>query len=681
MIRSIGSAVLAGALAVLAASATALADGALLSPATLSDAPAGYLTVAMAPNGYAVAAWNQPVDGGQFAVAVATRPPGGHWSRPEFVGASGYDKISPSAAVSASGDVAVAWEEIISFQGHAFVASRAAGGTFTSAEELTDAAAVESPTVGIDVSGRVTLLYVPAPALVEREFAAGTSALAAAPQLLYDGGTYGCIGAQIAVAPSGDAVADAFCDLGALFALRRGGVWHVSPVIAGDAGPPCPGPSTSRTAAGVAIDAQGHAVGLLATEEREGIDFGGLFCTITRTTDTLQLVVPVGDVMTPVVQPIATGSVDSESPALVPGQVSVSPSGILAAWAANDAGAMRLKVRDFALDGTATGAEQTLDPGANVLAPRLAVGADGRALLAWSHNEGFGVAAPLEVATRPPGGAFAAPVEATPANGGAIGVALDASSDGAVGYLDGTTRFVQVRGFDAAPPVLSGVTIPASALAGETVTFAASAFDVWSPFAPVWSFGDGAVAAGTSATHAYARPGTYTATLTAPDLAGNVASRSGTVQVLAPSGGAGAPVLSAVSLTHRRFRAGRAPTAISARRRHRSVAPVGTTFRFTLDRAASVKIAFARHASGLRSGRRCVKPSRRLRRARARRCTRLVAITPALVRALPAGADAVPFSGRVGRRALAPGRYVATLTASANGRAGTPSRLRFTVVR
>jgi hypothetical protein len=665
--------------ALLAASGTASADGALLSPATLSDAPASYLAVAMAPNGYAVAAWNAPLGGGQFALAVATRPPGGDWSRPALVGTSGFDKLGVSAAVDAGGDVAVAWEEIVSFQAHSFVTSRAAGGAFTSAEELNDAATVESPVVGIDASGRVTLLYVPNPALVAREFSAGTSALAAPPELIFGGGTYGCLGVGAAVAPNGDAVADAFCDLGALFALRRGGTWHVSPVVAGDAGPPCPGPSTSRTAAGVAIDAQGHAAGLLMTEIREGIDFG-LFCTITRTTDTLQLVVPVGDVMTPVAQPIASGSVNSESAALAPGAVGTSPSGILAAWTANDAGAARLKVRDFALDGTPSAAEQTLDPGADVLAPRLAVGADGRALLAWSHNEGFGVAAPLELATRPPGGAFAAPVEATPAGSGASAVALDAAGDGAVGYLDGATRFVHVRGFDAAPPVLSGVTIPASASVGVPLTFAASAFDVWSPFAPTWSFGDGAVAAGTAATHAYARPGTYTATLTAPDLAGNVATRSGTVAVLASGAVAvGTPTLSHVALTHRRFRVGRSRTAVSARR-HR--APVGTTFRFALDRAASVRIAFARKAGGLRGrGGRCVKPSRRLRRAGARRCIRSIAIRPALTRSLPAGANSVPFSGRIGRRALAPGSYVATLTATADGRAGPPSSVGFVVVR
>ena len=218
------------------------------------------------------------------------------------------------------------------------------------------------------------------------------------------------------------------------------------------------------------------------------------------------------------------------------------------------------------------------------------------------------------------------------------------------------------------------MTIPGSALAGQTVTFAASAFDVWSPFAPVWSFGDGTAAAGTSATHAYARAGTYTATLTAVDALGNASSQSGSVQVAA----AGGPVLSSLSLTHRRFRVGRSRTAVSARRRR---VPVGTTFRFALDRAASVRIAFARQARGLRSGRRCVKPSRRLRRAGARRCTRLVRVRPALTRALPAGANAVPFSGRIGRRALAPGRYVATLKASADGSAGAPRRAAFRVVR
>jgi hypothetical protein len=401
---------------------------------------------------------------------------------------------------------------------------------------------------------------------------------------------------------------------------------------------------------------------------------------ITRTTDTLQLVMPVGDVMTPVATPVATASVEGESAALAWGRVGVSPSGVLAAWTANDGGPMRLKVRDFAFDGAPAGAEQTLDPSADVVAPQLAVGEDGRALLIWLRNAGIG-APPLEVATRPPGGAFAAPVEATPAAGGATAVALDAAGDGAVGFLDDPARFVQVRGFDAAPPVLSGVSIPATAAVGQPLAFSASPSDVWSALTTGWSFGDGATATGASVTHAYASAGTFTASVTGTDAVGNAVTRSGTVQVTAPVAGAGAsagPAISRLALTHRRFRVGRARTAVSARRRR---APVGTTFRFVLDRAASVKIAFARKARGLRFGRHCVKPSRRLRRAGARRCTRLVAVRPALTRAARAGANAVPFSGRIGRRALTPAAYVATLTATADGRAGPPSSIRFRVVR
>jgi hypothetical protein len=91
-----------------------------------------------------------------------------------------------------------------------------------------------------------------------------------------------------------------------------------------------------------------------------------------------------------------------------------------------------------------------------------------------------------------------------------------------------------------------------------------------------------------------------------------------------------------------------------------------------------VTIALARQAPGKRSGGSCVRPTRRL--ARARRCTRSIA-AGTLTRRAGAGANAVPFSGRVGRRALAPGSYRATLTATADGRAGAPRALSFRVVR
>ena len=52
-----------------------------------------------------------------------------------------------------------------------------------------------------------------------------------------------------------------------------------------------------------------------------------------------------------------------------------------------------------------------------------------------------------------------------------------------------------------------------------------------------------------------------------------------------------------------------------------------------------------------------------------------------LTRRSPSGQSAVPFSGRIGKRALAPGNYRATLTAAdAAGNRSRPLRLGFTLV-
>ena len=167
----------------------------------------------------------------------------------------------------------------------------------------------------------------------------------------------------------------------------------------------------------------------MMTEVQESVDFG-IVCVTTRTTDTLQLVVPVSGVMTPVLTPVATEWVDFDSAALAGGAVGVGPGGLLVAWTGADWSAMRLRVRDFAFDGAPAGAEQTLDPDAYAVFPRLAVGADGRALLGWERSLGSGTPLPVEVASRPPGGAFGAPVEVLPdgSQSAISSVALDAAA-------------------------------------------------------------------------------------------------------------------------------------------------------------------------------------------------------------------------------------------------------------
>lgn len=136
------------------------------------------------------------------------------------------------------------------------------------------------------------------------------------------------------------------------------------------------------------------------------------------------------------------------------------------------------------------------------------------------------------------------------------------------------------------------------------------------------------------------------------------------------------PKVSGLSLSNRRFRVARQATAITARS-----APAGTRFRFTMSTAARLQIKI-QHISALhRRDAHCVHRNARSKRARAKRCIRSHTVVW-LTRAHEAqGPDSVAFSGRIGRRALAPGSYRATLTASGEGGRSQPVSVAFTVLR
>jgi hypothetical protein len=92
-----------------------------------------------------------------------------------------------------------------------------------------------------------------------------------------------------------------------------------------------------------------------------------------------------------------------------------------------------------------------------------------------------------------------------------------------------------------------------------------------------------------------------------------------------------------------------------------------------------VKIAIRMARAGRRHGNRCVKPTAKLRRAK--RCTRYV-LKGTLRRSGKAGANAFPFSGRLGKRALKPGSYRAVIAATdAAHNAAKPVTLGFRIVR
>jgi hypothetical protein len=136
------------------------------------------------------------------------------------------------------------------------------------------------------------------------------------------------------------------------------------------------------------------------------------------------------------------------------------------------------------------------------------------------------------------------------------------------------------------------------------------------------------------------------------------------------------PQVTGFKMKRTRFRRASFPTPLSTRRRP---LPRGSTFMYTLSEGATVHITLTELLPGRRVGRRCLRstPNRRSRHA----CVRSVK-GGSLARQGHAGANTVPFSGRLGRKPLPVGRYRATIVATVTGAAASaPQRLKFTIVR
>jgi chitodextrinase len=193
---------------------------------------------------------------------------------------------------------------------------------------------------------------------------------------------------------------------------------------------------------------------------------------------------------------------------------------------------------------------------------------------------------------------------------------------------------------------------PTSVFAGQPVAFDGSASsDADGSIASYdWQWGDTTPDdSSAKPTHTFAAPGTYQVALFVRDdnTQSGAAIHNVTVVPLI------VPKVSHVAMTHKRFRVASRRTAVSAR------APRGTSFRFSLKAPATVTITItrkARHGKQRKSG--------RLTRAH-----------------LANGSNAIAFSGRIGKRALKPGAYRATIRArNAKGRS-KPVAVRFSVVK
>jgi len=144
--------------------------------------------------------------------------------------------------------------------------------------------------------------------------------------------------------------------------------------------------------------------------------------------------------------------------------------------------------------------------------------------------------------------------------------------------------------------------------------------------------------------------------------------------------------LDGFGLTRKKF--ARAPTATSlaataakAKKKAKKTAK-GTTIKYTLSAPATVTILVERKAKARKSGKKCVKETKKLKKKKAKACTLYVKVSTLKRTHKSKGAKKVPFSGRAGSKLLSAGTYRMRATAAAGP--GTTSLTRsvtFTIVK
>jgi len=286
------------------------------------------------------------------------------------------------------------------------------------------------------------------------------------------------------------------------------------------------------------------------------------------------------------------------------------------------------------------------------------------------------------------------------------GVALSADGDTALlgGPIDNTVSpGVSIGGawaFVNPPP--SVTTNPASALGATTATLkgivdAGASNVVRFQFGPTTAYSSetsklslppSSAARGVGATLTNLTPGaTYHFRLITQNSAGTSlgADQAFTTTAGAPGGTATPistpttvrPIVSDVKQSHRRWRTGSKLARLSATATHK--APLGTTFSFKLNEAASIVFKFTQPAIGRKVNGKCIAQTNK---NRARHACKRTLTRGTLSFAAHTGADKVVFQGAISRsKKLKPGSYTCVISATSRGLRSPPKALGFTIVK
>ncbi|HKG01887.1 MAG TPA: PKD domain-containing protein [Conexibacter sp.] len=659
-------------LALLAGPAIAGAAGWLPAtpPATAANGPSGAV-VAIDPAGDAIAAWTGDDGNGVQSLIVATRPAGGPWSTPApFASDVGVD--APAVTMDAAGNATVVWIE--SSDGSAFAAHArrrdAASGTWGAPQDFPvgDVANVADPLTQVraDALGNVVAAWV------EHDANSGVASVRAA-------------------------VADS------------AGRWS-APATLSD-------PTDASVAFDrpqIAPDASGGAL-VGWTSQRNGAPFdyaiqtsthvgGGAWDTARDLLTSSDDISPLrlvgthgGDVAATWFQgspwaPWAafrldgSWSVDSLGDEFALGCVPMQAlgaddGGATVVWKTQSTGglaAVRLTAGGPEAETTVFSptteivGDVAIDHGTVVFVAH-ASGTETEEALA-SRRSGSGWSAPALLGSGPTGTELAGPAVATDAAGNTLATWTATDGLGA--------KSVAAAAFQATAPQLSDVSVPGSGTAGAQLGFSAGARSTFATIAQTsWDFGDGTPAVGgASASHAFARAGTYSVTVTATDVVGNATQATRQIAIAAAPGATPPPPPRAAPKPAAlvRPRIGGAPKGVLALTRK------ARTLELLVRNPNAVRLIGSASLTRPRSGRRAaltLASRQRVRYAAGKRTTLTLTLTDQALRALKrASGFRLPVRVTLHLRAADGRRTSATLTATLDasarfgiGRGRTPA--------
>jgi hypothetical protein len=601
-----------------------------LAPGPLSDPGADSAQVAMAPDGTAVAVWVREIEG-ESEVEASIRPPGGGFGNAAVVSDGGGDALQPHVAINSAGAAAVVWRT-----------------------DLPDSADTQRIEAAVRAPG------APAfdPAEVIREVARD------------DNETDDVADPHVAVGPDGRTIA----------------VWHHDREI-----PPEDGPGSTESAIEAAIRpvTGGFVPDLGETcsggcDQLDGIQGafddthqlrdpeiaidgdGGAVAVWSRlsqqaSSDTYAIYFsrrPLGGAFQDTRSDVTSSSNERQQNP----QVTTNAQGeIVFVWQAGTAPNALVKAR-IREDSGALALPQTVS-GSGADPPGVTSQPNGTTVVLWAGQSSKAILA----STRPPGGSFPEAGSAAAISGDVLGSEtvdsprIAANPFGtmfAVWHHQGDREGLGIRASLLRPGGSFEAPLPISAVSSATEPEIAA--DAQGDAVAIWNNG-----------------GTIEGAFYDGDAPAVPPAAAGAAPVAPAVSDLSAPVLQSLTVANKRFAVGSEQTALSAAKRRR--APRGTTFRYSLSEPATVRIAIERARPGRRVGSVCRRATRKLRKKR--RCTRFVA-SGTLTRRAASGTNSTRFSGRLGSKALRPGRYRASV--SATDRARNRSRARrvsFNVVR